>query len=56
MKDEPAGSPPGPPAPSGTVEADRPREQAPKPDASPPAEEMGGEAPCQLHRFWDVEE
>jgi len=18
--------------------------------------EMGGEAPCQLHRFWDVEE
>ncbi|HVG46278.1 MAG TPA: hypothetical protein VM890_16155 [Longimicrobium sp.] len=31
--------------------------------ASPPGEapapddgEMGGEAPCQLHRFWDVEE
>ena len=19
-------------------------------------DEMGGEAPCQLHRFWDVEE
>ena len=19
-------------------------------------EEMGGEAPCQLHRFWDVDE
>jgi hypothetical protein len=34
-----------------------------EPDASPvrvvpPAEEveMGGEAPCQLPRFWDVEE
>ena len=24
--------------------------------ASPPAEEMGGEAPCQLHRVWDVED
>jgi hypothetical protein len=20
------------------------------------SEEMGGEAPCQLHRFWDVDE
>jgi len=20
------------------------------------AEEMGGESPCQLHRFWDVDE
>jgi hypothetical protein len=25
-------------------------------EASPPDEEMGGEAPCQLHRFWDVDE
>lgn len=22
----------------------------------PEEEEMGGEAPCQLHRFWDAEE
>ena len=28
----------------------------PPAEASPPDDEMGGEAPCQLHRFWDVEE
>jgi hypothetical protein len=32
--------------------------QAPPDDRGPRGEdeEMGGEAPCQLHRFWDVDE
>ncbi|HEX6750358.1 MAG TPA: hypothetical protein VF092_23900 [Longimicrobium sp.] len=33
---------------------------APKPavrvETTPEDEEMGGEQPCQLHRFWDVPE
>ena len=44
-----------------------PAEPPPDGDAAPPPvrlptpagedeEEMGGEAPCQLHRFWDVPE
>ena len=40
---DPAGKPVGPASP-----ADEP---APRP--APDEEEMGGEAPCQLHRFWD---
>lgn len=33
-------------------------DETPQAPAPPPAEEveMGGEAPCQLPRFWDVEE
>ena len=26
------------------------------PESRDDEEEMGGEAPCQLHRFWDAEE
>ena len=26
------------------------------PSAAPPDGEMGGEAPCQLNRFWDVDD
>jgi hypothetical protein len=42
--------------------AHAPPDPAPKPSpvrVEPPLageEEMGGEAPCQLHRFWDVDE
>lgn len=51
---------PAPVESTGTPASDMP---APPSDASrhPPEprveeEEMGGEQPCQLHRFWDVEE
>jgi hypothetical protein len=35
---------------------DPPAEAAKDDRSDEPEEEMGGEAPCQLHRFWDVEE
>ena len=53
---------PGPVSPDTGAEAEPSSPGEPKPTPvrveKPPAEqdEMGGEAPCQLHRFWDVEE
>lgn len=55
MKDEPAGNPHAQPASPSADEARPPRDESPQPGATPCDEEMGGEAPCQLHRFWDVE-
>ncbi|HET7464038.1 MAG TPA: hypothetical protein VFJ82_22470 [Longimicrobium sp.] len=49
----PDGAPPAPAQPPAREPAASPVRGVP-----PPAEavEMGGEAPCQLPRFWDVEE
>ncbi|HET7230727.1 MAG TPA: hypothetical protein VFJ16_12035 [Longimicrobium sp.] len=53
---------PGEPDRTEPASADAPRGDVP---AQPPVrpepprvtdDEMGGEAPCQLHQFWDVEE
>ncbi|HSU14600.1 hypothetical protein [Longimicrobium sp.] len=46
-----AASPPPDAAP-----ADAPKPSPVRPEPSAAEEEMGGEAPCQLHRFWDVPE
>lgn len=39
-------------------ESGPPQGQSARPAGAEPAtaEEMGGEAPCQLHNFWDVDE
>jgi hypothetical protein len=44
-----------PPAGSEQEQEPPPREPAPK-EGKPQPEEMGGEAPCKLHEFWDVDE
>lgn len=51
MTDEHPGPEPAASAPSAGAP-----ERAPASPPPPPEEEMGGEAPCQLHRVWDVEE
>jgi len=54
------GSAPDPPTadPGPGAECTEPamEKQPPPPPRAEADEEMGGEAPCQLHRFWDVEE
>jgi len=56
MRSEGDRDPPIPPAgPPPAAKAAAPAVRVPRP-ASEDKEEMGGEAPCQLHRFWDVPE
>lgn len=51
--------PPQSPAPAGGAKKPGSPERHPAPPAdvrSAEAGEMGGESPCQLRRFWDVDE
>jgi hypothetical protein len=52
------GAEPGQPADTAPPDAAEPRGPEKHPPAHPPCgdEEMGGEAPCQLHRWWSIED
>ena len=41
---------------AGSGDGTDPSQVTPEEPESRDDEEMGGEAPCQLHRFWDVDE